>query len=109
MMSRLSRRELLKYAAAGAAGAVAVPYLIPSGVLAADGKPGVNERIRVGAIGVGNRASLLLDQLPETRRDRRPLRLQSAAGRALSGQAERPPGRCTRTTANSWNARTSTR
>ncbi len=31
---------------------------------AADGKAGANERIRVGAIGVGNRASLLLEQLP---------------------------------------------
>ncbi len=64
-MNRVSRREMLKCAAAGAAGAVAVPYLIPSGVLAADDKPGANERIRVGAIGVGGRASLLLDQLPE--------------------------------------------
>lgn len=61
-MERLSRRQLLKL---GAAGAVATPYLIPSGVLAAEGRPGANERISVGAIGVGNRASLLLDQLPE--------------------------------------------
>jgi hypothetical protein len=50
--------------AAGVAGAFGVPYLIPSGVLAADGKPGANERVTVGAIGVGGRASLLLDQLP---------------------------------------------
>ncbi len=65
MMSRLSRRGLLKCAAAGVAGAAAIPDLVPFGILAADGKPGANQRIRVGAIGVGNRASLLLDQLPE--------------------------------------------
>ncbi|MEN6459003.1 MAG: Gfo/Idh/MocA family oxidoreductase [Thermoguttaceae bacterium] len=64
-MSRMSRRELLKQAAAGAAGAMAVPYLLPRGVLAAGQQPGANERIRVGAIGVGGRASLLLDQLPQ--------------------------------------------
>ena len=61
-MRSVSRRQLLKYAAAGAVG---LPYLIPAGVLAADGAPGANERIPVGAIGVGGRATLLLDQLPE--------------------------------------------
>ena len=63
-MDRFSRREWLKCAAAGAAGVIAAPYFIPSSVLAGDGKPGANDRIGVGAIGVGNRASLLLDQLP---------------------------------------------
>ncbi len=63
--NRLPRRDFLKLAAAGAAGAYAVPYFIPSGVLAADGKPGANERVTVGAIGVGGRATLLLNQLPE--------------------------------------------
>jgi predicted dehydrogenase len=43
---------------------VATPYLIPSGVLASDDKPGANDRITVGAIGVGGRATLLLQQLP---------------------------------------------
>ena len=64
-MSKLSRRRLLKLGAAGAAGAMAAPYFIPTGVLAADGKPGANERVAVGAIGVGGRATLLLQQLPE--------------------------------------------
>ncbi len=64
-MNKLSRRQLLKFSAAGAAGAMAAPYFIPSGVLAADGKRGANERITVGAIGVGGRATLLLQQLPE--------------------------------------------
>ena len=64
-MNKLSRRQLLKFSAAGAAGAMAAPYFIPSGVLAADGKRGANQRITVGAIGVGGRATLLLQQLPE--------------------------------------------
>ena len=63
-MRRISRRQLLKRAAMGAS-AMALPYLIPRGVLAADGAPGANERIAVGAVGVGGRASLLLEQLPE--------------------------------------------
>jgi predicted dehydrogenase len=63
-MKRLSRRHLLKLGAFGAAGAMATPYLIPSAVQAADGKPGANERVGIGAIGVGGRASLLLNQLP---------------------------------------------
>ena len=64
-MNRLSRRQLLKIGTVGAAGAMAAPYLIPAGVLAAGGTPGANQRIGVGAIGVGGRASLLLDQLPK--------------------------------------------
>ncbi len=40
--------------------------VIPRHVLAGPGKPGANDRIRVGAIGVGGRASLLLQQLPES-------------------------------------------
>jgi predicted dehydrogenase len=62
---RVSRRHVLKLAAASAAGAFAAPYFIPSGVLAAAEKPGANERITIGAIGVGGRATLLLEQLPE--------------------------------------------
>ena len=44
---------------------MAAPYFVPSSVFAADGKPGANDRITIGAIGVGGRASLLLKQLPE--------------------------------------------
>jgi predicted dehydrogenase len=64
-MKSLSRRRLLTRGVATAATAIASPYLIPSGVLAADGKPGPNDRIGVGAIAVGGRASLLIEQLPE--------------------------------------------
>ncbi len=44
-----SRRGFLKTAAAGAA----VPYLIPSGVLANEDTPGANDRIGLAGIGVG--------------------------------------------------------
>lgn len=42
------------------------PALLSRRTLAAPGQPGPNERIRVGAIGVGGRAALLLQQLPES-------------------------------------------
>ena len=64
-MRSLSRRQLLKLGAMGAAVAIAAPSFIPSGVLAAPGKRGANERITIGAIGVGGRASLLLNQVPD--------------------------------------------
>ena len=48
--NQLNRREFL--ASAGAA-AASVPYLIPSGVLAAAGRAGANERITMAHIGVG--------------------------------------------------------
>jgi predicted dehydrogenase len=66
-MNGISRRQWLKISAAGAA-AIGIPHFIPSGVLASDAAPGANERIGIGAIGVGGRASLLLDQLPEVGR-----------------------------------------
>ena len=42
---------------------MAVPYLVPCGVLAAGDKP-ANQRVGIGAIGVGHRASALLTQVP---------------------------------------------
>jgi predicted dehydrogenase len=62
---RLSRRQLLKRGIAGAAGAIAAPCFVPSGVLAADGKPGANGRIILGVIGLGGRAGQLICQLPD--------------------------------------------
>lgn len=64
-VSRLGRRQFLQSTTALAASAFAAPLIIPRSALAAPGKPGANDRIRVGAIGVGGRASLLLQQLPE--------------------------------------------
>src|ERR1700733_8428893 len=62
-----SRRQFLGTAAATvAAGAFAAPLFVPRRVLSAPGKPGANDRITVGAIGVGGRATLLLQQLPES-------------------------------------------
>jgi predicted dehydrogenase len=54
----LHRRRFLQSAAA-----LSVPALLPRRARSAE--PGPNDRIRVGAIGVGKRASLLLEQLPE--------------------------------------------
>jgi predicted dehydrogenase len=63
---RTSRREFLGTAAGTvAAGALGGPLLVSRGARAA-GSGGANDRIRVGAIGVGGRASLLLKQLPES-------------------------------------------
>ncbi len=53
----LTRRQFLHRGAALAAAGVAMPYFIPSGVLAANGQPGANDRIGVGFIGIGRQAS----------------------------------------------------
>ena len=60
-----SRRQFLGAAASTVAGALSAPLLVSSRALAA-GRTGANDRIRVGAIGVGGRANLLLQQLPES-------------------------------------------
>ena len=57
----ISRRTTLKGLAAG----IVAPTIIPSSALGGAGKPSANDRIRVGTIGVGFRATLLMDQLPE--------------------------------------------
>ncbi len=64
---RPTRRQFLGAAGATlAASAIGAPMIIPRSALAAPGKPGANDRITVGAIGVGGRATLLLQQLPES-------------------------------------------
>jgi predicted dehydrogenase len=63
--SAVSRRRFLSQAAALSAAGLALPQLIPSGVLAAPGSPGASDKIVVGVIGVGGRANLLIGQLPE--------------------------------------------
>ena len=57
------RRQFLK--AAGAA--VAVPYFVPSGVLASPGKPGANDRLTVAHIGVGGMGSGHLQRMTQFR------------------------------------------
>lgn len=55
----LSRRQFLKSSALAASG-VALPTFIPRSVLAAPGKPGANDRINIGFIGIGRQATGLL-------------------------------------------------
>src|SRR5580700_4300327 len=63
---RTSRRRFLGAAVGSVAtGAIGGPLLLSRTARAAGGT-GANDRIRVGAIGVGGRASLLLQQLPES-------------------------------------------
>src|SRR4051794_5964597 len=49
----VSRREFLTRAAA----TIALPTILPSGVLAAPGQPGANDRLVIGYIGVGGMGS----------------------------------------------------
>ncbi len=63
--SKPTRRELLKKVATTAVAGASFPAVIPSHVLGAQGRPGANDRIQVGVIGVGFRANLLIDQLPK--------------------------------------------
>ena len=55
-----SRRRFLNRAVACAAGGMVVPYFVPAGVLAGADRPGANERIGVGYIGVGRRGLQLM-------------------------------------------------
>ena len=59
----LPRRKFLKTSTAVAAGVIGAPLIVTR--RAAAKRTAANDRITVGAIGVGGRASLLLDQLPE--------------------------------------------
>lgn len=62
--SRLNRRRFLGTAAAGVA-AFQLPRFIPGEVLGAPGRPGANEQVNIGVIGVGSRAWDLLEILPK--------------------------------------------
>ncbi len=64
MGKRISRRRFLKGSAAAGAGAVAAPYVVPSTAIASKERPGPNDRIGVGYIGVGRRGRQLMN-LPE--------------------------------------------
>ena len=60
--SRFSRRDFVRTSTVLMAGA-ALPQILPSGVLAASGQPGANDRIGVGIIGMGRQATGLLSGL----------------------------------------------
>ncbi|MGA2255291.1 MAG: Gfo/Idh/MocA family oxidoreductase [Thermoguttaceae bacterium] len=55
--SHLSRRKFFQHGAALAAAGVAAPHFIPSGVLAAPGRPGANDKIGIAGIGIGRQGS----------------------------------------------------
>jgi hypothetical protein len=59
--NRLQRRDFLK-TAVGAT--IAAPFCVPSTALAAPGRPGANDRIRVGLIGSGHRSRDLTKESP---------------------------------------------
>lgn len=65
---RIDRRKFLGQASLGtvAAAAIGVPMFVPRHLLARSGKTPPSDRIRVAAIGVGGRGTLLLQQLPES-------------------------------------------
>jgi predicted dehydrogenase len=56
--SKLTRRAFL-------AGAAIAPMILSSGVLAANGRPGANDRIVTGHIGVGGKGSSHIKSIPE--------------------------------------------
>jgi len=51
--AKVSRRQFLHRSAVLTAAGVAGPYILPSGVLAAPGRPGANDRIGIAGIGIG--------------------------------------------------------
>ena len=63
---KVSRRRFLRQASAMAAGGMAVPCMIPSGVLAAPGRAGANDRIGIGWVGTGRRAHQMIHDLKGT-------------------------------------------
>jgi predicted dehydrogenase len=63
----LSRRQFLHRSATLAASGVALPYLVPSGVLAADDRPGPNDRIGIAGIGIGRQGSGVLQNALSTK------------------------------------------
>lgn len=60
---RSTRREFLKSGTVAIGTGVAASYVIPSGVLAGEQKPGANDRIGIGMIGCGRRTHQLLGEL----------------------------------------------
>ena len=62
--TQVTRRRFLQRGTA-VAGAVAAPYFVPSGALASADRPGANDRIGVGYVGVGRRARQLMALPPE--------------------------------------------
>ncbi len=60
--NKTSRRTFLRNTFHLGIGITAAPYIIPSGVLAAPGRPGANDRIGLGVIGPGRMGTSLMNQ-----------------------------------------------
>lgn len=60
MQTRHSRRQFLRRASVLAGAGVGLPQLLPAGVLAAEGRPGANDRIGLAGIGVGRQGGGLM-------------------------------------------------
>ena len=58
--SLLGRRRFLKLTAGAAAGAIRLPYVVPSSVLGRDSNVSPGDRITLGCIGVGNQGSAVM-------------------------------------------------
>jgi len=56
----MKRRDFIRTSAAAAIAGVSAPLVIPSRALAAAGRPGANDRIQIGIIGLGGRAKWLM-------------------------------------------------
>ncbi|HID77420.1 MAG TPA: Gfo/Idh/MocA family oxidoreductase [Planctomycetaceae bacterium] len=65
-VTRMDRRKLLRGAACAAVG-TGLPLFVPARALAGEGRPGPNDRIGVGYIGVGRRGNQLMNLPPEGR------------------------------------------
>jgi predicted dehydrogenase len=63
---RISRRHFIRQSAAASA-VIALPHIIPANVLAAEDRPGANDRIGIGYIGAGRRARQLMNLPKEGR------------------------------------------
>jgi len=63
--ARTSRRRFLRLLGKTAPAALAVPYLVPGGVLAGSAGAGANDRIGVGYVGLGARGNHILHHLPD--------------------------------------------
>ena len=71
MRKKIERRDFLRACGVGA-GAIALPYILPSGALS---QPSANEVTTRAVIGVGGRGSSLLGELLNRLRDQRDLRV----------------------------------
>jgi len=64
--ARLSRRRFLRRTGGAAVAIVTAPYYVRAGALGAPGKPGPNDRVGIGYIGVGRRAQQLMSLPKDT-------------------------------------------